>query len=90
MYYNNKLQVLSLDRRFLDPRRPTNDPTKAEIEEKLVKYQPFLHIVRLSMITYGLQVERTAHIATAPTTLESTSVAVVSGLGELYGVMRSY
>jgi ER membrane protein complex subunit 1, C-terminal len=42
------------------------------------------------MITYGLQVERAASIATAPTTLESTSVAVVSGLGELYSATQVY
>lgn len=43
---------MSLDRRFLDPRRPEEEPSKAEKEEKLIQYQPYLPIVATQVISY--------------------------------------
>lgn len=46
------MQVVSLDRRFLDPRRPQEEPTKTEKEEKLMQYQPYLPVVPTQIISY--------------------------------------
>ncbi|CAM9185897.1 unnamed protein product, partial [Ectocarpus sp. 12 AP-2014] len=45
-------QVVSLDRRFLDPRRPQEEPTKTEKEEKLIQYQPYLPVVPTQVLSY--------------------------------------
>lgn len=44
--------MVSLDRRFLDPRRPQEEPSKAEKEEKLLQYQPFLPVVPTQVLSY--------------------------------------
>lgn len=44
--------MVSLDRRFLDPRRPEEEPSKAEKEEKLLQYQPFLPVVPTQVLSY--------------------------------------
>lgn len=45
-------KVVSLDRRFLDPRRPQEEPTKTEKEEKLIQYQPYLPVVPTQVLSY--------------------------------------
>jgi len=48
-------QVLALEKRFLDPRRPTK-PTKTDREEGLVPYHPSLPIIPHHIITTNHQV----------------------------------
>jgi hypothetical protein len=39
---NGQNQIASIPRRLLDPRRPTAKPTKADKEEMLIQYDPFV------------------------------------------------
>ncbi|CAM9409723.1 unnamed protein product [Laminaria digitata] len=77
-------QVVSLDRRFLDPRRPQEEPSKAEKEEKLLQYQPFLPVVPTQVLSYYKVIERVNRVLTEPTGLESTSLVLALGL-DLFG-----
>lgn len=45
-------KVILLDRRYLDPRRPVDEPTKSEKEEKLAQYQPYLSVVPTQVLSY--------------------------------------
>ena len=45
-------KVVSLDRRFLDPRRPQEEPSKTDKEEKLIQYQAYLPVVPTQVISY--------------------------------------
>ena len=47
--------MLALEKRFLDPRRPTK-PTKTDREEGLVPYHPSLPIIPHHIITTNHQV----------------------------------
>ena len=51
-------QVLSLDRKFLDPRRPIGKPTENDIEEMLVPYSPYLPIIPTSVLSYNRTVQQ--------------------------------
>ncbi|CAM9582895.1 unnamed protein product [Ectocarpus sp. 13 AM-2016] len=77
-------QVVSLDRRFLDPRRPQEEPTKTEKEEKLIQYQPYLPVVPTQVLSYHKVIERVDRVLTEPTGLESTSLVLALGL-DIFG-----
>ena len=72
-------QVLALDKRFLDPRRPTK-PTREDREEGLVPYAEVLPIAPKAWVTTKHQVARLRGIVTAPASLESTVLCVAHGL----------
>jgi hypothetical protein len=46
-------QVLSLDRRFLDPRRPDTPPNPSEQKEGLMQYSPFMPVMPMAMVSYN-------------------------------------
>ncbi|CAM9391171.1 unnamed protein product [Chrysoparadoxa australica] len=73
-------QLLSLDFRYLDPRRPTLPPNKAQKEEKLLQYQPFLPVNRAQIVSYYKVIERLSDMRTVATGLESTSLVLATGL----------
>jgi len=79
-------QMVLLDKRFLDPRRPIvpGGPAKmaqADREEGLVPYGPSLGgISPLAVVSHHNAVARPRHIIAAPTYLESTSLALMLGL----------
>lgn len=79
-------QLVLLDKRFLDPRRPIvpGGPQKmstADREEGLVPYGPSLGgISPLAVVSHKHAVARPSRILAAPTYLESTSLALVLGL----------
>ncbi|CAM9803288.1 unnamed protein product, partial [Discosporangium mesarthrocarpum] len=77
-------QVVSLDRHFIDPRRPMTEPTKAEKEEKLLEYMPFLPVYPVYVVSYHKVIERVDRAITVPTALESTSLLLALGL-DLFG-----
>jgi hypothetical protein len=77
------MQVLALEKRFLDPRRPTN-PTLTDREEMLLPYHPMLPIIPHHIITTNHQVAGLRGIVTAPSRLESTSLVVAYGLDLFY------
>ena len=72
-------QVVALDKRFLDPRRPTK-PTREDREEGLVPYAEVRPIAPKSWVTTKHQVARLRGIVTAPANLESTVLCVAHGL----------
>lgn len=45
-------QVVMMDRRLLDPRRPVEEPSKFEKEERLLQYQPHLPVVPTQVLSY--------------------------------------
>ena len=77
-------QLVTLDKRMLDPRRPAIHPSKMtqqQKEEGLVPYAPTLGGINpLSVTTHRHTIARPRAILTAPTTLESTSLSVLLGL----------
>ncbi|CEG00025.1 ER membrane protein complex subunit 1 [Ostreococcus tauri] len=76
-------QVISLDKRFLDPRRPTK-PTAADNEEGLIPYAEVLPIFPQSWITHREVVKRLRGIITAPADLESNVHVFAYGLDMFY------
>jgi len=73
-------RVLSLDRKFLDPRRPVGKPTPDDVEEMLVPYQPFVPIVPTAILSYNRTVHQLRGFAVAPARIESTSLMLAFGI----------
>ena len=73
-------RVLSLDRKFLDPRRPLGKPTPDDMEEMLVPYSPFMPIVPTAILSYNQTVHQLRDFAVAPARIESTSLMLAFGL----------
>lgn len=48
-------QILTVNKRLLDPRRPTSAPTKEDQEEQLIPYAPIPE-ERKMFLTYNLEV----------------------------------
>ena len=72
-------QVLALDRRLLDPRRPLK-PTAASKEERLPPYSEMLPVDPRRMLTHKHTVAKLRLIEVAPTHLESTCLVFAVGL----------
>uniref|UniRef100_A0A7S3BQ89 ER membrane protein complex subunit 1 n=1 Tax=Prasinoderma singulare TaxID=676789 RepID=A0A7S3BQ89_9VIRI len=72
-------QVLALDRRLLDPRRPLK-ATPASKEERLPPYAEMLPVDPRRMITHRHTVANLRFIESAPTHLESTCLVLAVGL----------
>jgi len=77
-------QLLTMDKRLLDPRRPVVAPSKmsmADREEMLIPYSPSLGAINpQSIVSYTHQIARPRALIAAPTTLESTSLVCTYGL----------
>ena len=77
-------QLLALDKRLFDPRRPLvapNKMTQADREEGLLPYMPSTGGIQpLSAISHRNSLARPAGIAATPTVLESTSLVFAFGL----------
>lgn len=58
-------QVFSLDKRYVDPRRPTGKPTPEDVEEGLMQYSPFVPLVPTSMLCVS-RVNPAAHLVEWP------------------------
>lgn len=76
-------QILALDRRFLDPRRP-HQPSATDREEGLIPFSDTLPVISTSYVTYNRQIARLRHITCAPARLESTSHVFAFGLDIFY------
>jgi hypothetical protein len=75
-------QILLLDRRLLDPRRPTALPlSKAEKAEGLLPYAPHLPVLPPHVVTYNHTLHGLHSLYTAPSSLESTTLLL--GVGDL-------
>ncbi|CAO3582557.1 unnamed protein product [Absidia cylindrospora] len=76
-------QILTVNKRLLDPRRPTSAPTKDDQEEQLLPYAPIPE-ERKMFLTYNLEVIGIQHIISAPALLESTSLIYAYGLDSYF------
>eukprot|EP01126_Amoeba_proteus_P054811 TRINITY_DN6764_c0_g1_i11.p1 TRINITY_DN6764_c0_g1~~TRINITY_DN6764_c0_g1_i11.p1 ORF type:complete len:776 (+),score=151.00 TRINITY_DN6764_c0_g1_i11:377-2704(+) len=79
--------VLQLDRRLIDSRRPVRPdmkPTDQDMIDGLQPYNPFLDYSHVQFISYNRTVLGLRNIQTAPTQLESTSHAICQGLDLFY------
>ena len=73
-------QIYSLDRRFLDPRRPSGKPSKSDQMEGLMPYMPILPVMNQNVLSYTKEIERLDTIVSAPAGLESTTLVLGYGL----------
>ncbi|KAL4213035.1 hypothetical protein CU097_015490 [Rhizopus azygosporus] len=76
-------QIVSINKRLLDPRRPRDKPTKEDMEEMLFPYAP-IPDERRFFLTYDLDVAGIQTIITSPSLLESTSLVFSYGLDTFY------
>eukprot|EP00271_Cylindrocystis_brebissonii_P014454 TRINITY_DN357_c0_g2_i14.p1 TRINITY_DN357_c0_g2~~TRINITY_DN357_c0_g2_i14.p1 ORF type:complete len:1028 (+),score=203.40 TRINITY_DN357_c0_g2_i14:1032-4115(+) len=72
-------QVLSLDKRFLDPRRSLT-PSQLEREEGILPYAEALPINPMAYLTHGQPVEGLRKITAEPSRLESTTLIFAFGI----------
>ena len=73
-------QLYTIDLRMLDPRRPINKPTPAEMEEKLMQYVPFIPLHPFQMLSTNSTLPPVQRILSSPSKLESTSIVMTLGL----------
>jgi hypothetical protein len=76
-------QIMAINKRLFDPRRPTDKPSKDDQEEQLFPYGPIPDDKRL-FLTYGLDVAHITSIITNPSLLESTSLVFAYGLDTFF------
>lgn len=77
-------QILSVDRRWLDPRRPTADPKQSEKMEGLQKYAPVLPMIPQMTTSYTLNVEGVKSISTSPANVESHTLLLAHGGPDIF------
>ncbi|CDS01974.1 related to EMC1-member of a transmembrane complex required for efficient folding of proteins in the ER [Sporisorium scitamineum] len=72
--------LVSIPRKLLDPRRPTEKPTKSEAEEYLIPYAPLIPEDPKWILNHVYPAADIRHITTGPALLESTSTVYAYGL----------
>lgn len=78
--------VFSISRAIVDPRRPVGrDPTAAEVEEGLFRYNPILDFEPKWMLNHKRDLISVSRIITIPSLLESTSLVFAFGDIDLFG-----
>jgi len=79
-------QVLSVDRRFLDPRRPSGEPKPAEKAEGLFRYHPIIPLIPQHVISYNLPIEGVSLIKSVAAQVESQSMVFACGGPDVFFV----
>lgn len=77
-------QILSMDNRFLDPRRPQAKPAENNQMKGLIQHFPELSVISMSIVSFYKDIPRVELIHTVSTQLESTSLLVAAGLDIYY------
>ncbi|KAL7531389.1 hypothetical protein ACHAXR_004009 [Thalassiosira sp. AJA248-18] len=72
-------QVISMDRRMLDPRRPNGELKDSEKMEGLMRYAPLLPIVPLRTPSHMYEVSSVQSVASASANVESQSLVIAYG-----------
>ena len=72
-------QIVSIDRRMLDPRRPSGEPKDNEKEEGLFRYEPILPIVPMKTPSHVYEVSSVRTILSASANVESQSLIIAFG-----------
>ncbi|MDP2434380.1 MAG: hypothetical protein Q8P67_01400, partial [archaeon] len=74
-------RVVAIDSRILDPRRPlAASITEEQRAEELFPYHPEISLPSRAMLSYNLTLHGLYHVATAPTSVESTTLVFAYGL----------
>ncbi|KAI9364905.1 hypothetical protein DFJ73DRAFT_354930 [Zopfochytrium polystomum] len=81
-------QLLGINRRLLDPRRPQGAMSNDDKEEMLIPYRSVIDYNPRDVASYYLQVMGIERIITSPTLLESTSLVLAHGV-DLFFVRRA-
>ncbi|TVY89072.1 ER membrane protein complex subunit [Lachnellula willkommii] len=77
--------IIGIPRTILDPRRPVGrDPTTAEMEEGLFRYQPYIEFDPKLILTHKREVIGVKDVITSPAVLESTSLLFAYGI-DIFG-----
>eukprot|EP00986_Skeletonema_menzelii_P009847 scaffold4589_cov79-Skeletonema_menzelii.AAC.21 len=84
MFATGNDQVISLDRRFLDPRRPNGDLKESEKVEGLMKYAPMLPIIPFLTPSHVHEVSSVKSIASASAHVESQSLVLAFGGPDIF------
>eukprot|EP00984_Skeletonema_dohrnii_P022235 scaffold11347_cov147-Skeletonema_dohrnii-CCMP3373.AAC.4 len=79
MFATGNDQVISLDRRFLDPRRPNGDLKESEKMEGLMKYAPMLPIIPFLTPSHVHEVSSVQSISSSSAHVESQSLVLAYG-----------
>ncbi|SLM34812.1 Quinonprotein alcohol dehydrogenase-like superfamily [Lasallia pustulata] len=78
--------LIAIPRNLLDPRRPVGrEPTAAEMEEGLFKYNPVLEFDPKWFLNHQREVAGLEKVITSPTLLESTSLVFAFGDVDMFG-----
>jgi hypothetical protein len=77
-------QLYSLNRRFIDPRRPHGTPTAIQQMEGLMQYNAHLPLIPTTIVSYNISIANVHSICTSPSGLESTSLVLAYGLDLFY------
>ncbi|KAL7554367.1 hypothetical protein ACHAWF_017814 [Thalassiosira exigua] len=79
-------QVVSIDRRMLDPRRPSGELRESEKMEGLMRYAPLLPIVPLRTPSHLHEVSSVRSVSSAPANVESQSLVLAHGGPDVFFV----
>lgn len=85
----NDGRILSVMRKYVDPRRPESSPKDYEIAEGLIPYATNLPFTPLSILNYNRTISQLKHINTSPSKLESTTLVFGYGLDLFYSPYSS-
>ena len=77
-------QVVSLDRRMLDPRRPNGELKESEKMEGLMRYSPLLPIIPLRTPSHVYEVSSVKGITSSAANVESQSLVIAHGGADIF------
>ena len=77
-------QLVSVDRRMLDPRRPTGEVKESEKKEGLHTYHPLIPVSTLRIPSYSQRIESVTSIASTAANVESQSLVLAYGGPDLF------
>ena len=77
-------QLVTIDRRMLDPRRPTGQIKDSEKKEGLHQYHPLIPVSTLRIPSYSQRIESVTSIVSTATNIESQSLVLAHGGPDLF------
>ena len=77
-------QVVSVDRRLLDPRRPTGQIKESEKKEGLRQYHPLIPVSPLWIPSHSQRIESVTSIVSTAANVESQSLVFAHGGPDLF------
>lgn len=77
-------QVISIDRRILDPRRPNGELKESEKMEGLMRYSPLLPIMPMKTPSHVYEVSSVESIASTSVNVESQSLVIAYGGPDIF------